>query len=106
MVPTFERVCALVKARKVRVSAHCYARLVKRGIFVTEIVAGTVLGIVIEDYPEAHIGPSVLVLQSDAKGTLLHVVWGIEKGTSEPAVIVTAYYPDSALWSLDFRSRK
>lgn len=106
MHSTFERICALVKIRKVRVSAHCYARLVKRGILATEIVAGTDQGAVIEDYPEAHIGPSVLVLQKDAQERPLHVVWGIEKDTTEPAVIVTAYNPDPALWGSDFRSRK
>ena len=106
MAPTFERIRALVKARKVRISAHCYARLVKRGILASEIVAGAAQGAVIDDYPEAHIGPSTLVLQNDPQGRPLHVVWGIEKDTTEPAVIVTAYYPDPALWSSDFRSRK
>jgi hypothetical protein len=106
MNPTFQQVCALVKDRKVRLSAHSYARLDKRGILVGDIVAGAQNGDVLENYPEAHLGPSVLVLQSTSNGELLHVVWGIEKGTTEPAVIVTAYYPDPALWSVDFRSRK
>ncbi len=106
MNPTFQQVCALVKDRKVRLSAHSYARLDKRGILVGDIIAGAKNGNVLEDYPEAHIGPSVLLLQSTRDGEPLHVVWGIEKGTTEPAVIVTAYYPDPALWSADFRSRK
>jgi Domain of unknown function (DUF4258) len=105
MNATFQQICALVKDRKVRLSAHSFARLDKRGILVGDIVAGVQNGEVLEDYPEAFIGPSVLVLQANRDGELLHVVWGIEKDTTEPAVIVTAYYPDPALWSADFRSR-
>ncbi len=58
-----------------------------------------------EDYPEFGRGPAVLVLQSDARGKPLHVVWGIPKGNRSPAVLITAYRPDPALWSSDFLRR-
>jgi hypothetical protein len=71
---------------------------------VAEIVAGSADGEPIEDYPDYFIGPAVLVLQNDGADQPLHVVWGIEKGTSEPAVIVTAYRPRPEQWRQDFKS--
>ena len=103
---TFKHVCQLIKSRQIRVSAHGYAQFAKRGILASDITTGALQGEAIEDYPEAHYGPSVLILQTDPKGKPVHVVWGIEKGTTGPAVIVTAYYPNPAEWTADFRSRK
>jgi hypothetical protein len=34
------------------------------------------------------------------------VVWGIPKGQEKPAVVVTAYRPDSNKWSDDYLRRK
>ena len=87
-------------------STHGYARLMKRRILVRDIVEGVENGEAIEDYPDYHLGSAVLVLEADATGQALHVVWGIERGTTEPAVIITAYQPDPNEWSPDFRSRR
>lgn len=78
----------------------------KRGILFNDLLSGVADGCVIEDYPDYHLGPAILVLQTDKAGWPLHVVWGIEKDTEAPAVVVTAYYPDPSEWSPDFRSRK
>ncbi len=106
MSATFDKVRALAAVRKVRVSQHGLIRLARRGIAVAEVAAGVAHGEPIEDYPSYHMGPAVLVLQANTAGLALHVVWGIEVGTDEPAVIVTAYRPEPAEWSADFRSRK
>ncbi|MFH1994217.1 MAG: DUF4258 domain-containing protein [Nitrospinota bacterium] len=51
-------------------------------------------------------GPSVLLLLRDRLGGPIHVVWGIPKGVSSPAVLVTAYRPDADRWTADFLRRK
>ena len=106
MSTTFDKIRGLVGQRKVRISAHAYQRLIKRGILPTEVVAGALKAEVLEEYPDYHIGPAVLVLQSDGDGAALHAVWGIEKGTTEPAVLATAYHPDPSKWTADFRRRR
>ena len=106
MSDTLDKVRNLASQRKVAVAQHSLFRIGQRGISIREVVAGVAAGEVIEDYPDYHKGPTVLVLQNDGAGRRLHVVWGIAKGTDEPAVVVTAYYPDPAYWDADFRSRK
>jgi Domain of unknown function (DUF4258) len=75
-------------------------------ITVRDILGGIDTAIIIEDYPQFGKGPCVLVLQKDSLGTPIHVLWGIPKGRTEPAVVVTAHRPDPARWSGDFLKRK
>ena len=69
-------------------------------------MAGVSGAVVVEDYPEYPKGSCVLVLQQDRRGEPIHVVWGIPKYASSPAVLVTAYRPDPGQWSDDFMRRK
>ncbi|MFA7305145.1 MAG: DUF4258 domain-containing protein [Hyphomicrobium sp.] len=103
---TFKAICELIAQRKVRVSAHAFTRCSNRGILTTDVIAKAALGSPIEDYPDYHVGPAVLVLQSDSTNLPIHALWGLEKGTREPAVLVTVYRPDPDAWMPDFRTRR
>lgn len=106
MSRTLVQIVKLAATGDVRVSTHAYDRLVLNSLSISEIVASLPAGEILEDYPAYHAGPAVLVLQADGRGEPIHAVWGIEKGTDGPAVLVTTYRPDPDLWSADFRRRR
>ena len=106
MSMTFDKVCALVQRGEVRVSDHGYDEMSDENILARDVLAGVSDGVVVEDYPMYAKGPCVLVLQKDLDQQPIHVVWGIPKDLSSPAVVVTAYRPNPDLWSEDFTRRK
>jgi hypothetical protein len=101
-----KRILSLVSQGEVRVSEHGYDDLASDEIFVRDLTAGLPRGELLEAYPDFPKGPCVLILQQDRGGKPVYVVWGIPKGKSGPAVLVTAYRPDPKRWTEDFRSRK
>lgn len=103
---TLERVRDLVARREVRISDHGYDELADDQISVRDIVAGVDNAVMVEDYPGYPKGPCVLVLQKDSQGRPVHVVWGIPKNSTTPAVLVTAYRPDANRWTDDYRRRR
>ncbi len=84
---------------------HGWDEMESDDISVRDVIAGLEQSVELEDYPEFGKGPSVLVLQQDRELMPIHVVWGIPKGHSRPAVLVTAYRPDPGKWSEDFMRR-
>lgn len=106
MVETFELIVKLVKDANIRISEHGYDELAEDSLFVREVIEGVSSGIAIEEYPDYHKGPCVLVLQRTQDGQPIHVVWGVPKGKSTPAVLVTAYRPNPERWSEDFQKRR
>ena len=106
MSDTLRRVRDLVARKQVLVSAHGYDELADDDISAGDAIAGHASAVLVEDYPSSSKGPSVLVLQKDGDNRPVHVVWGIPSGQEGPAVLVTAYRPDPARWSVDFMRRK
>lgn len=105
MSETLEAIKAPVREGDVRISEHGYDELADDEIPVEDVLAGVDEAIVVEDYPEFEKGPCVLVLEFDSDAKPIHVVWGIPRGHSRPAVVVTAYRPDPKRWSEDFQER-
>jgi hypothetical protein len=60
-------------------------------------------GEIIESYPNDYPHPSCLILGFTADKQCLHIVCGI---SNSELYLITAYYPNPAEWSEDFRVRK
>lgn len=59
-------------------------------------------GEIIEDYPEDARGHSCLILGKSGDGKAIHIVCAPK---DEYLAVITAYIPDEAQWSKDFRTR-
>jgi hypothetical protein len=105
MSETLRRVQTLVLAGDCLVTDHGY-ELDEDGILAGDALFGIASAILVEEYPDRARGPSVLTLQYDANGLAVHVVWAIPLGERRPAVLVTAYRPNPALWDSEFKERK
>jgi hypothetical protein len=106
MESLWDKILNLISRGEVKISAHGYDELAADGLSVREIMLGVGEGIVIEYYPQYKKGPCVLVFQKDRGKGPVHVVWGIPKEKSGPAVLVTAYRPDPGRWRSGFKRRK
>jgi hypothetical protein len=102
---TLRLVVTLVAEGEIRVSEHGYDRLAEDGIRLRDIIAGVAAAEPVEDYPAFAKGPCVLVLQRDRDGKPVHALWGIPRGESSPAVLITAYRPDPELWDAGLKRR-
>ena len=106
MGSTLDQIRELARQGSVRISEHGYDELAADGIFARQAIEGISNADLVEDYPNYPKGVCVLVRQTVNDGRYIHVVWGIPKGKTEPAVLITAYRPDPDLWENDFLRRK
>lgn len=104
MSGTFQIVNQLVSSGKYRLSIHGEEEMKVDGIFPTAILMSLSLAKVVEDYPEAWKGPTVLLLQ-EFEGLKFHAIWGIAKSNYDVATLVTAYVPDPLKWTADLMKR-
>jgi hypothetical protein len=102
----FDRIQQLVAKEDVYISEHGYDELAADDLMAQEVVEGFTEAELIEEYPDYPKGPCILVMQRDVAGKPIHAVWGVPKGHSRPAVLVTAYRPDPERWESDSLRRR
>jgi len=100
---TIEDIALLCKNRSLRWTSHVLERIFQRRIRMDDVEKVLTSGEIIEQYPSDYPFPSCLVLGHTAAGLPLHVVCG-SNGTE--LWLVTAYFPNPAEWSDDFRQRR
>ncbi len=91
-------------AKRILFLSHAVRQMSRpeRMIRVAEVRAVLENGEVIEDYPEDARGHSCLMLGQREEGRPIHVVCAPK---DDYLAVITAYVPDSAEWSADFRKR-
>ncbi len=99
-----DKIRLLANADNIHISTHAFDRLRANGISSDDLVNSLDSAELLEDYPDFHAGPTVLLLHH-SQNRVLHAVWGLEKGADEPLVLVTAYEPSSSKWTDGFRKR-
>lgn len=105
MNETLLRIRELVAVGRSRVSEHGLRELKEDGISVAELLRSLETAEIVEDYPDYHKGPCVLLLQRDADGRPVHALWGTSKASADEGTLITAYRPDPSRWSADYLRR-
>ena len=86
-----------------RWTSHVLKRLFERNICLDDVKTVLMNGEIIEQYPDDYPFPSCLLLGYTSTGRPLHIVCG-SNGTE--LWIITAYFPNPANWTDDFRQRR
>lgn len=106
MSNTLKSIRKLISEGDVRISQHGYDELAADSLSAREVVSGVHDAVVVEDYPDYHKGSCVLLRQIDKNHIPFHALWGIPKGQTSPAVLITAYRPAPSLWEQGLLRRK
>jgi hypothetical protein len=100
---TIEDIARLCGQRSIRWTGHILERLFLRSISIDDVMNALTNGEIIEQYPTDYPFPSCLVLGLTGAGKPMHIVCG-SNGTE--LWLVTAYFPDPAEWSENFKVRR
>jgi len=90
--------------KQVIFSGHAVQQMFHRMISKDDVLAVIRKGEVLIDYPDDTPYPSCLML-GFIENKPIHVVYAIDKET-RTGIVITAYVPDSRLWTDDFKSRR
>jgi hypothetical protein len=82
---------------------HALMRMAEKEIDIAQVEASIQQGDIISRYADDKPYPSALYLATFG-GKALHVV-AAAKGV-DSYIVITAYWPDEAMWSDDFRKKK
>ena len=93
----------LCNKHALRWTSHILERIFRRGISTGDVENALTNGKIIERYPNDYPFPSYLVLGYTMTGRIIHVVCG---SNGVELWLITAYFPDPAEWSDDFKQRK
>lgn len=91
------------RAERFAITEHARQRLVERSITVDDIIRCIETGEIIKQYEDDRPFPSCLILGKAVSGEHIHVV------VSHDDIwlyLITAYYPDSEIWEVDFKTKK
>ena len=92
-----------VNADRVLWKKHALERMLERGISRSQVKSAILHGAIIENYPDDHPIPSILLAINQPEA--LHVVLAYD-AISEQCHIITAYRPDLTHFELDLITRR
>ena len=98
-----EEVQRLCEQTRVKWSTHCLERMQERDIRRADVKNCLSKGEIIEDYPEDFPHPSCLIFGYTVNNKVMHVVVGSD---GEYIYIITAYFPNTAKFEDDLKTRK
>ena len=102
---TLARIQQLIAQRQYFITRHAFDEAEDDAISIPDLLAAMLFAVVVEDYPDATRGPSVLCRVEPSSNIFIHAVWGIAKAEPSRTGLVTTYLPDPKLWSSDFLIR-
>lgn len=101
---TIDRIVRAIQNDRVRVTDHADEEARADKLTLDEILASTVSGEIIEDYPTDRPFPSCLVLGMGLDNSPVHSVWAYNESNGW-AVLITVYRPDPKRW-IEWKERR
>ncbi len=106
MIKLLPEILSLIERGQLKISEHGYDELADDNISFRELLNSISDADIVEEYPDYPKGKCILLLTRDREELPIHSVWGIPKGFESPAVLITAYRPDSTRWDRFYKKRR